>query len=70
MLICLSLEYMQVDRRGSSVNTAASIDQALKLTDAHAFDAAMLEMNLSGTSRRVVAEARAMRAAPSPHANP
>jgi CheY-like chemotaxis protein len=64
MLIRLSLEDMLVDLGCNSVSTAATIDEALKLIDAHEFDAATLDVNLNGTSSYAVADTLATRGVP------
>jgi CheY-like chemotaxis protein len=64
MLIRLSLEDMLVDLGCSFVRAAATVDQALELIQAHAFDAATLDVNLAGTSSYAVADMLATRGTP------
>lgn len=64
MLIRLSLEGMLVDLGCNSVSTAATIDQSLRLIDAHVFDAATLDVNLDGTCSYPVAETLVRRGVP------
>jgi CheY-like chemotaxis protein len=64
MMIRLCLEDMLVDLGCNSVSTAATIDQSLRLIDAHVFDAATLDVNLNGTSSYPVAATLARRGVP------
>lgn len=64
MLIRLTLEDMLAELGCSSVSTAATIDQALSLIDAHVFDAATLDVNLAGVSSYAVADALATHGVP------
>jgi CheY-like chemotaxis protein len=64
MMIRLSLEDMLVDLGCNSVITAATVDQSLRLIDAHVFDAATLDVNLNGTCSYPVAETLARRGVP------
>jgi CheY-like chemotaxis protein len=64
MMIRLSLEDMLADLGCDSVSSAATIDQSLRLIDAHVFDAATLDVNLNGTSSYPVAETLARRGVP------
>jgi CheY-like chemotaxis protein len=56
MLVLMSIEDMLAELGCESVTTAATVDQALALIDAHVFDAAMLDMNLNGTKSFPVAD--------------
>jgi len=64
MLVLMMIEDMLADLGCESVSTAATVDQALALIDAHVFDAAMLDMNLKGSKSHPVADALAARGVP------
>lgn len=64
MLVLMMTEDMLADLGCDSVTAAASVDQAIALIDAQVFDAAMLDMNLNGTSSHSVAEALVARGVP------
>lgn len=64
MLILMMIEDMLSDLGCESVVTASSVDQALAKIDAHAFDAAILDSNLDGSSSDPIAEALAARGVP------
>lgn len=64
MLIRLTLEDMLAELGCASVSTAATIDQALGLIDARVFDAATLDVNLSGVNSYAVADALVTRGVP------
>ena len=64
MLVLLMIEAMLAEFGCESVSSAATADQALALIDAHTFDAAMVDMNLSGNRSYAVADALAARAVP------
>lgn len=49
MILAFLLEDLLVDA-GFRVQRAAGVDEALALVDAHAFDAAVLDVNLGGAS--------------------
>ena len=50
MLVLMMIEDMLADLGCESVTAAATVDQALALIDAQVFDAAMLDMNLNGST--------------------
>jgi CheY-like chemotaxis protein len=58
------IEDMLADLGCSLVTSAATVDKALALIDAQAFDAAMLDMNLNGSDSHPVAEALSARGVP------
>ncbi len=64
MMILLDIENVLADLGCQSVSAAATVDQALALIDAQAFDIAMLDVNLNGNSSRPVADALAARGVP------
>lgn len=64
MLILLRIEDMLSDLGCKSVSAAASVEQALGLIDAQAFDAAMVDVNLDGSNSYAVADALAARGVP------
>lgn len=63
MLVLMNTEDMLADLGCESV-AAATVAQALALIDVQTFDAAMLDMNLSGDQTHVVADALAARGVP------
>ena len=64
MLILLNAEDMLADLGCKSVSAAATIDQALALIEAQAFDAAMVDVNLDGRKSYPVADALEARGVP------
>ena len=62
-LILMMIEVMLTDL-GASVTAAATVDGALALIEAQAFNAAMLDMNLNGNTSHSVAEALVARGVP------
>ena len=64
MLVLLSIEDMLADLGCESVSAAASVNQALALIGAHAFDAAMVDVNLGDGKSFAVADALAERGVP------
>jgi CheY-like chemotaxis protein len=64
MLVAMMIEDMLADLGCKSVSSAATIDQALALIAAQAFDVAMLDMNLNGKDSHPVAEALSARGVP------
>ena len=64
MLILLMTEGMLADLGCESVTAAATVDQALALIDAQIFDAAILDMDLSGNKSHAVADALATHGVP------
>ena len=64
MLVLLNIEDMLADLGCESVSAASTVDQALALIDAHAFDAAMVDVNLDGSKSYPVADALASRGVP------
>jgi len=64
MMVLILIEDMLADLGCGSVTAAASVDQALALIDAHAFDAAILDINLNGNKSHSVADALAARGVP------
>ena len=63
-LVLLMIEDMLADLGCESVSIAATVEKALVLIDAQVFDAAMLDMNLSGNTSGSVAEALVARGVP------
>jgi CheY-like chemotaxis protein len=61
MLVLIMIEDMLADLGCKSVTSAATIDKALALIDAQAFDFAMLDINLNGRDSHPVAEALSAR---------
>lgn len=59
MLVLLNVEDLLADLGCESVSAAATVDQALALIDAQAFDAAMVDVNLDGRKSYAVADALA-----------
>jgi CheY-like chemotaxis protein len=57
MLVLIMIEDMLADLGCKSVISAATVDKALALIDAQAFDFAMLDMNLNSSDSHPVAEA-------------
>ena len=57
MLIFMMIEDMLADLGCKSVTSAATVDRALTLIEAQAFDVALLDMNLAGNDSHPVAEA-------------
>jgi CheY-like chemotaxis protein len=64
MMVLMMIEDMLADLGCESVTAAATVDQALALIEAQAFDAAMLDMNLDGIKSHSVADALAARGVP------
>ena len=64
MLLVLMIEDMLADLGCTSLSSAATVDDALALIAAQAFDVAMLDMNLNGSDSHPVAEALAARGVP------
>ena len=64
MLVLMMTEDMLADLGCESVTAAATVDPALALIDTQVFDAAMLDMNLNGTSSHSVAAALVARGVP------
>lgn len=64
LLVLMMIEDMLADLGCESVTVAATTEQALALICAQVFDAAMLDMNLSGNSSHSVAEALIARGVP------
>ena len=64
VLILLMIEDSLADLGCESVTSAATIDQAVTLIDGQYFDAAMLDMNLDGSSSYAVADALNARKVP------
>jgi CheY-like chemotaxis protein len=64
MMILMIIEDMLADLGCESVTSAATVDQALAFMDARVFDAAMLDVNLSGHKSYPVADALAARGVP------
>lgn len=59
MLVLLHIEDALADLGCTSVSAASSVDQALDLIKAQAFDAAMVDVNLNGRKSYPVADALA-----------
>ena len=64
MLVLIMIEDMLADLGCQSVTSAATVDKALTLIHAQAFDIALLDMNLNGNDSHPVAEALAARGVP------
>jgi CheY-like chemotaxis protein len=64
MLVLIMIEDMLADLGCKSVASAATIEKALALINAQVFDAALLDMNLSGNDSHPVAEALFARGVP------
>jgi CheY-like chemotaxis protein len=64
MLVLMMIEDMLADLGCNSVTSAATIDKALALIDAQAFDFVMLDVNLNGRDSQPVAEALSARGVP------
>jgi CheY-like chemotaxis protein len=64
MLVLMMIEDMLSDLGCKSVISAATINKALTLINAQAFDIALLDMNLNGNDSRPVAEALSARGVP------
>ena len=64
MLVLIMIEDMLADLGCKSVTSAATVEKALALIDAQAFDVALLDMNLNGNDSHPVAEALSARGAP------
>jgi CheY-like chemotaxis protein len=63
-LILMMIEVMLADLGCESVTAAPTVDKALALIDAQAFDAAMLDMNMNGNTSQTVAAALVARGVP------
>jgi len=64
MLVLMVLEDMLADVGCESVTVAATVDQALALIGTQVFDAALLDLNLNGTTSYPLAEALDARGVP------
>ncbi len=64
MLVLIMIEDMLADLGCQSVTSAATVDKALALIDAQAFDVALLDMNLNGNDSHAVAEVLSARGVP------
>lgn len=64
MLILLRIEDVLADLGCKSVRAASSVEEALDLIGAEAFDAAMLDLNLDGKMSYEIADALAARGVP------
>jgi CheY-like chemotaxis protein len=64
MLIRITIEDVLADLGCESVIAAATTEMAVALVDEQVFDAAVLDINLNGTSSRIVADALAARGVP------
>jgi CheY-like chemotaxis protein len=64
MLVLIMIEDMLADLGCKSVSAAATVPQALALIEAQVFDAAMLDLNLSGINSLPVAAALAAHGVP------
>jgi CheY-like chemotaxis protein len=64
MLIAMMIEDMLADLGCTMVTSAATVDRALALINAQAFDVALLDMNLNGNDSHPVAEALSARGVP------
>jgi CheY-like chemotaxis protein len=63
-LISMMIEGMLADLGCEAVTAAATVDKAVALIGAQAFDAAMLDMNMNGKTSQLVAEALVARGVP------
>jgi CheY-like chemotaxis protein len=64
MMVLMMIEDILADLGCESVTAAATIEQAITLINAQVFDAAMLDMNLSGSKSHAIADALAARGVP------
>ena len=64
MLVLIMIEDMLADLGCKSVTSAATVEKALALIDAQAFDVALLDMNLNSNDSHPVAEALSAREVP------
>jgi CheY-like chemotaxis protein len=64
MMVLMVIEDMLADMGCESVTAAATVAQALALIDAKFFDAAMLDVNLNGSTSYPVADVLAARGVP------
>ena len=64
MLVLIMIEDMLADLGCKSVASAATVEKALALINAQAFDVALLDMNLNGNYSNPVAEALVARGVP------
>ncbi|AMJ59749.1 response regulator [Bosea sp. PAMC 26642] len=64
MMLLMMIESMLEDLGCESVTAAATVNQALALLDAQAFDVAMLDLNLNGDRSYPIADALAARDVP------
>lgn len=64
MLLLIMIEDMLADLGCKSVTSAATVDNALALIDAQAFDVALLDINLDGDDSHPVVEALSARGVP------
>ena len=64
MLVLMTIESMLGDLGCEFVAAAATVDQALALIGMHAFDAAVLDVNLNGDQSYPVADALSVRSVP------
>jgi CheY-like chemotaxis protein len=64
MLILIMIEDMLADLGCKSVTSTATVDKALELIDAQAFDVALLDVNLDGNDSHPVTEALSARGVP------
>jgi CheY-like chemotaxis protein len=64
MLVLIMIEDMLADLGCKSVTSAATVDKALALISAQAFDVALLDLNLNGNDSHPVAEALSARGVP------
>lgn len=64
MMVLMVIEDMLADIGCESVTAAATVDQAMALIDAQVFDAAMLDVNLNGSTSYPLADVLAARGIP------
>ena len=64
MMVLFMIEGILADLGCKAVSSAATVEQALTLIEAHTFDGAMLDSNLNGTRSDPVAEALDARGVP------
>lgn len=64
MMVLLNMEAVIADLGCTSIITAATVDQALSLIDTHAFDIAVIDVNLDGEPSYPIADALAVLGVP------
>ena len=64
MVLLMTIEDILADLGCESVTTASRVDEAVSLVNGEVFDAAMLDMDLNGSTSRPVADALLARGVP------